>query len=303
MNNSYKNIKHSLDLLGITYLENEPMKKHTTFGIGGPVDLLVLPKNNEMITDIINIINKNNTDYYFLGSGSNILVSDDGIRGIVISLKKASKKIVFEKNSVYVDCGAMLGTFVKKINNQNIKGFETLIGVPGTVGGALVMNAGAYGNEISNNLISVNTISIDGKKHHYKSHEIKFSYRHSTFKKDEILINALFKCEIGNKIEIEKNKQNASNSRKMNQPLKFRSAGSIFKNPSPHSAAGYLIDKAGLKGMQIGDAQISDKHANFIINLGNAKSKEVIELIEIIKNKIKSMFKINLELEIKILGI
>ena len=303
MNNSYKNIKQSLDLMGITYLENEPMKKHTTFGIGGPVDLLVLPKDNIIIKDIINIINKNNIDYYFLGSGSNILVSDSGIRGIVISLKKASKKIVFKNNTVYVDCGAMLGTFVKKLNNRNIKGYETLIGVPGTVGGALVMNAGAYGNEISNNLISVDTISIDGKKNHYKSNEIKFSYRHSTFKKDEILINAIFKCETGDENEIEKNKKNASNLRKMNQPLKFRSAGSIFKNPNSNSAAGYLIDKAGLKGMQIGDAKISNKHANFIINLGNAKSNEVIELIEIIKNKIKSMFNISLELEIKILGV
>ena len=278
------------------------MKKHTTFGVGGPVDLLILPKENTMLKDIIDIIHKDNTDFYFLGSGSNILVSDLGIRGIVISLKKSSKKITFKRNSVYVDCGAMLGTFVKKLNKHNIEGYETLIGVPGTVGGALIMNAGAFGKEISNNLISVNTIDINGNKRHYKANEIKFSYRNSTFKKDEILINALFKCKIGNKAEINRNKKNASNLRKMNQPLKFRSAGSIFKNPNQNIAAGYLIDKAGLKGMQIGDAQISNKHANFIINLGNAKSNEILELIGIIKNKIKAMFNINLELEIKIIG-
>ena len=302
MNNQYDNIKNNLDKLGIYYLENESMKKHTTFGIGGKVDLMILPSDNSMIQDIINIINKNNINYYFLGSGSNILVNDKGIRGIVISLKKSSKKIIFTKNNVYVECGAMLGTFVKKLNSENIIGYETLIGVPGTVGGALIMNAGAFGSEISNNLISVNAINIKGQKKHYKFKDINFSYRYSSFNKDDILIDALFRCEVGNKKDIDKNKKKASNLRKTNQPLKFRSAGSIFKNPSSSVAAGYLIDKAGLKGTKIGDAEISNKHANFIINLGKAKSNEVLELIRMIKEKIKLMFNINLELEIKILG-
>ena len=302
MNKEYNNIKHSLNLLGINYLENEPMKKHTTFGIGGPVDLLILPNNNSMIEDIIEIINKDNIEYYFLGSGSNILVSDSGIKGIVISLKKSSKNIIFNNDSVYVECGAMLGTFIKKLNKRNISGYETLIGVPGTVGGALVMNAGAFGSEISNNLISVNAININGKKRLYKFNDINFSYRYSSFNKDEILIDALFKCKTGNKKNIDKNKKEASLLRRKHQPLKFRSAGSIFKNPSSNIAAGYLIDKAGLKGTKIGGAQISNKHANFILNIENAKSNEVITLIEIIKNKIKMMFDINLQLEIKILG-
>ena len=302
MNKEYNNIKQSLNLLGISYLENEPMKKHTTFGIGGPVDLLILPNDNSMIENIIEIINKNDSEYYFLGSGSNILVSDSGIKGIVISLKKSSKRITFNNGNIYVECGAMLGTFIKKINKKNISGYETLIGVPGTVGGALIMNAGAFGSEISNNLISVNAININGKKRLYKVDDINFSYRHSSFNKDEILIDALFKCNTGNKKNIDKNKKEASFLRKKNQPLKFRSAGSIFKNPSSNIAAGYLIDKAGLKGTKIGGAQISNKHANFILNIEDAKSSDVIELITIIKDKIKTMFDIRLQLEIKILG-
>ena len=302
MNNQYNIIKENLDNLGIHYLENEPMRKHTTFGIGGPVDLMVLPSNNSMIEDIIKIINRNNINYYFLGSGSNILVNDEGIKGIVISLKKSSKEIIFKENKVYVECGAMLGTFVKKLNNKNIAGYETLIGVPGTVGGALIMNAGAFGSEISKNLISVNAININGQKKHYKFKDINFAYRYSSFNRDDILIDALFRCQVGNKKNIEENKKKASNLRKTNQPLKYRSAGSIFKNPTSSVAAGYLIDKAGLKGTKIGDAEISNKHANFILNLGKAKSNEVLDLIKMIKEKIKIMFDINLELEIKILG-
>ena len=301
MPNQYNNIKQRLDILGINYLENELMKKHTTFGIGGPADLVILPANNCMIEKIIKIISENNIEFHFLGSGSNILVSDKGIKGVVISLKKSSKKIIFKDNNVFVECGAMLGTFVKKLSKKNIEGYETLIGVPGTVGGALVMNAGAFGSEISNNLILVNTININGEKHQYKLKDLSFSYRQSSFKNNEILLNAIFNCNVGNKNIIERNKRTASELRKKNQPLKYRSAGSIFKNPS-NVAAGYLIDKAGLKGKQIGNAQISNKHANFILNLGNAKSTDVLELIKIIKREVKVKFNIKLDLEIKILG-
>jgi len=302
MNKEYINIKQKLISHQIKYLENESMKRHTTFGIGGSADLFILPKDLLEIETTINIIKDKNINYYFFGSGSNILIDDNGLRGIIISLKKSSKKIVFNNDEVFVDCGAMLGTLVKKINQHNITGFESLGGVPGTVGGALIMNAGAFGAEISNHLISVKTINMKGEIKTYKNKDIDFSYRSSSFPKNELLVNAVFKCNKGNKDIIKNKKTHASELRKKNQPLKYRSAGSIFKNPSQDLAAGYLIDKVGLKGKKIGGAQISEKHANFIININNASSNDVMELIKLIKKEIKSKFNIKLELEIKILG-
>ena len=298
---NYKKLESDLKKIGSDYIINEPMSKHTTFGIGGPVDFLILPLDNSQIPDIIKSINLNKINFIFLGSGSNILVSDKGIKGAVISLKKSSKNIVFEDSTVLVDSGVMLSALVQEIHKKNITGFETLMGVPGTLGGALVMNAGAFGSEISNNLIFVETINILGQKKRYNVDEIDFEYRKSNFPKNEIIINALFNCKKGLKSNINDKRDIASKQRKTTQPLTYRSAGSIFKNPK-ENAAGYLIDKAGLKGLQIGGAKISEKHANFIVNLGNAKSSDVLELIDIIKKKIYQMYKIKLELEIKILG-
>ena len=301
MKTNYKKLESDLKKIGSDYIINEPMSKHTTFGIGGPVDFLILPSDNSQIPDIIKSINLNKINFIFLGSGSNILVSDKGIKGAVISLKKSSKNIIFEDSTVLVDSGVMLSALVQEIHKKNITGFETLMGVPGTLGGALVMNAGAFGSEISNNLIFVETINILGQKKRYNVDEIDFEYRKSNFPKNEIIINALFNCKKGLKSNINDKRDIASKQRKTTQPLTYRSAGSIFKNPK-ENAAGYLIDKAGLKGLQIGGAKISEKHANFIVNLGNAKSTDVLELIDIIKNKIYQMYKIKLELEIKILG-
>lgn len=298
---NYKKLESDLKKIGSDYIINEPMSKHTTFGIGGPVDFLILPLDNSQIPDIIKSINLNKINSIFLGSGSNILVSDKGIKGAVISLKKSSKNIIFEDSTVLVDSGVMLSALVQEIHKKNITGFETLMGVPGTLGGALVMNAGAFGSEISNNLIFVETINILGQKKKYNVDEIDFEYRKSNFPKNEIIINALFNCKKGLKSNINDKRDVASKQRKTTQPLTYRSAGSIFKNPK-ENAAGYLIDKAGLKGLQIGGAKISEKHANFIVNLGNAKSADVLELIDIIKKKIYQMYKIKLELEIKILG-
>ena len=171
--NNQITLKKELENLNIKYLENVSMKKHTTFGVGGNADIFILPNKNSQISDIIKLIKKNDIKYYFLGSGSNILITDKGIRGAIVSLKKSSKKIIFNNSEVYVDCGVMLGTLVKELNKKNIKGYESLIGVPGTVGGALFMNAGAYGSEISNNLISVSTIDINGYE---KLHPIAISH-------------------------------------------------------------------------------------------------------------------------------
>tara|TARA_B100000029_G_scaffold374542_1_gene368851 strand:- start:987 stop:1901 length:915 start_codon:yes stop_codon:yes gene_type:complete len=283
-------------------LENELLKNHTTFGIGGPAKILALPKATNDLIKIINFSNKNNINLSFIGSGSNVLASDNGFDGIVITLKKMFNKIQFNDNNVYTEAGAMLGTMVKTAINKGYEGFESLVGVPGTVGGALIMNAGAHGTEISELLISARTINCNGQIKFYNKKDISFSYRNSTFPENEILLDANFILNKGVKKDIIKKKKEVSLKRKTTQPLKYRSAGSIFKNPSSNLAAGYLIDKSGLKGLRIGDAEISKKHANFIINHGSAKSHEIYKLIKIIKNKVNQKFKIRLKLEIKLIG-
>ena len=196
----------------------------------------------------------------------------------------------------------MLRRMVKEAIDKNLKGLESLAGVPGTLGGALYMNAGAYGAEISNYFLSARIINMNGEEIELTKNDVKFSYRKSTFPKDCILIEARFKFDKGDIEKIKKNKNKFSNSRVENQPLNFRSAGSIFKNPSSSLAAGYLIDQAGLKGCRRGGAMISDKHANFIVNLGKAESSDVIYLIKKIQDKVFAEFNVNLNLEIKLVG-
>ncbi len=196
----------------------------------------------------------------------------------------------------------MLGTMVKQAMAAEIGGLESLVGVPGTVGGALIMNAGAFGSEISKYFEAAKTMTIGGDIKSYKKGEIEFSYRHSTFPKNEILLEVTFQCKRGKPGEILKERKVASEGRKSNQPLKFRSAGSIFKNPSDTLAAGYLIDKAGLKGAEHGGAAISEKHANFIVNMGGATAADVLYLIKLAKKYVAKKFNINLELEVKLIG-
>ena len=195
----------------------------------------------------------------------------------------------------------MLGKMVKECTKRNLSGLESLIGVPGTLGGALIMNAGAFGGEISNYLEYVSVITMSGDEKKYQQKDIKFNYRNSSFSDNEILINANFKFIFSDQKTVSKNKLKASGGRKSSQPLRFRSAGSVFKNPS-EGAAGYFIDKAGLKGTKSGDAEISNVHANFFVNHGSATAKDVVRLINIARKKVYNEFGVMLELEIKTLG-
>jgi UDP-N-acetylmuramate dehydrogenase len=282
---------------------NEMMKKHSTFGVGGPAKILLLPKKEIEVKSILKYCSKMNIKTCFIGSGSNLLFSDKGFNGLIISLKKAFKGLeVLSDGSIKVGSGVMLVKMVSKAIKNNIKGLESLSGVPGTLGGALYMNAGAYGSEISNFFTSARLLNLNGDEIILTKKDISFSYRKSTFPRNHILVEASFKCEKGNLDNILKNKNKFSQSRRENQPLKYRSAGSIFKNPSQEVAAGYLIDQSGLKGIKKGDAMISDKHANFIVNLGNASSEDIVYLIKLIKKKVVKKFNIDLELEIKLLG-
>ena len=282
-------------------LFDEPMSKHTSYGIGGPARAYVTPKNKEDLVSLLKFSKDNNIPSYFIGSGSNLLVSDDGIDGIVITLGKSFNKLEINKNNVFAETGVMLGKMVKECTKRNLSGLESLIGVPGTLGGALIMNAGAFGGEISNYLEYVSAITMSGDEKKYQQKDIKFNYRNSSFSDNEILINANFKFIFSDQKTVSKNKLKASGGRKLSQPLRFRSAGSVFKNPS-EGAAGYFIDKAGLKGTKSGDAEISNIHANFFVNHGSATAKDVLRLINIARKKVYNEFGVMLELEIKTLG-
>jgi UDP-N-acetylmuramate dehydrogenase len=196
----------------------------------------------------------------------------------------------------------MLGHMVKHCIKQKLTGLETMIGVPGTLGGALMMNAGAFGSEISNCLQNVDVMTLTGKIKQYSVKDIDFNYRHSSFKKDEIIMSANFVLKKATKQEIMNKRAKASAGRKETQPLRFRSAGSLFKNPKKDVAAGYLIDKAGLKGTHRGDAEISEKHANFFVNHGKANAEDIVFLIRLARKTVEKKFGINLELEVKTLG-
>ena len=282
-------------------LMNEPLKKHTTYGIGGPADLMIFPKSKQDLIKVIEIINENKIQLTILGSGSNVLVSDDGIRGVVISLKNSLKQIEVADNILYAECGTMLGKIVKYAVKNDLIGLENLNGVPGTLGGALIMNAGAWGGEISENLVHVELINSKSEVKKIQKKDLNFSYRQSSFDKDDILLSAKFNLKKADKNIIKENFMEAQSGRKKSQPLNKRSAGSLFKNPK-NSSAGKLLDDAGLKGFSIGDAKISEKHANFFINDGNASSSDMLMLIKKAHQEVKDRFNVNLSLEIKLLG-
>ena len=282
-------------------LMNESLKKHTTYGIGGPADLMIFPKSKQDLIKVIEIINENKIQLTILGSGSNVLVSDNGIRGAVISLKNSLKKIEVDDNILYAECGTMLGKIVKHAVKNNLIGLENLNGVPGTLGGALIMNAGAWGGEISENLIHVEVINSKSEIQKIQKKDLNFSYRQSSFNKDDILLSAKFNLKKADKDIIKENFIEAQSGRKKSQPLNKRSAGSLFKNPKNNSA-GKLLDEAGLKGFSIGDAKISEKHANFFINDGDASSKDMLMLIKKAHKEVKDKFNVNLSLEVKLMG-
>ena len=293
--------KEILDTTNATIFVDEPMKKHTTYGIGGPAELFVLPSNKQDLIDIVRLSKEHKQPVTIIGSGSNLLISDSGIKGVVVSIKYCLRKIDIDVDKVYVECGIMLGKMVKECIRRHLSGVESMIGVPGTLGGALIMNAGAFGGEISNYLKHVIVMTMSGQVKVYKPEDLSFSYRHSTFPTDEIVISAEFELIQSDAKTVMRKRSVASGNRKASQPLKFRSAGSVFKNP-PEGAAGYFIDQAGLKGTKIGDAEISPIHANFFVNKGNAKANDIVGLIRLTKKAVHKKFGIMLNLEVKTLG-
>jgi UDP-N-acetylmuramate dehydrogenase len=278
------------------------MSRHTTYGIGGPAAAYVIPADRHDLATVLRYARQEGIPVTCVGSGSNLLVADQGFDGIVITLGKSFTRLEFHGTHVYAEAGVMLGHLVRLAARRNLAGLESMIGVPGTIGGALVMNAGAFGGEISNYLTAVEVMTLAGETKTYPAEAITFGYRHSSFADDEIILAAEFDLVRSTPETIKKRLAEASRGRKSTQPLRFRSAGSVFKNPRADLAAGYLIDRAGLKGTRIGAAEISPHHANFFINHGQATAADVVQLIRLARERVQAQFGIRLELEIKTLG-
>lgn len=289
----------------VTYGEvlfQEPLCRHTSYGIGGPAEMFVKPANHEELVEVLRFAYNNQTPITLLGSGSNCLVNDIGVDGIVISLADTLNTLSIEGNKVIAEAGVMLGHMVRDCIHAGLTGIEGLVGIPGTLGGALIMNAGAYGKEISTYLTRVHILTLDGKGKVSYRDDLQFGYRKSSFNPNEIIIKAEFLFEHGSEDTIQKLREKASKSRKVSQPLRYRSAGSVFKNPSTKTSAGLLIDHAGLKGTRRGEAEISRQHGNFFINHGQATAEDVAFLIKLAGRTINQQFGIQLDLEIKPLG-
>lgn len=283
---------------------DEPMAKHTSFKIGGPADVFIKVDNIEELKEILDLSKKNQIPLTIIGNGSNLLVTDKGIRGITAKLNLKDIEIKNENNKqiIKVEAGVPVGLLAQKLLKEEITGFEELSGIPGTIGGAVIMNAGAHGKELKDILKKVTAMDYNGNIHEFTNEECLFSYRNSRFQKEKyIILQATLELEKGNSTEIKEKMDEYMQFRKEKQPIEYPNAGSTFKRGEDFVTA-KLIDEAGLKGYKVGGAQVSEKHAGFIVNVDNATAKDVIELTDYIKEKIEEKFGKKINLEIQIIG-
>lgn len=299
----YSNIISIAESFGCNYTENESMSEHTTFRIGGPADLFVVPTTVEGLAAVVSACNKEGIYCFILGNGSNVLVSDKGIRGVVVSTAACLNNI--ELIGAYeIKCGA--GVKLSRLSDlaceNSLTGAEFAWGIPGTVGGAVYMNAGAYDGEMKDILVSCEYLTPDGELHTMLADEMDLSYRHSAFSENGyVIVSATVRLKAGDKGEIRAKMDDFMHRRKSKQPLEFPSAGSTFKRPVGGFAAA-LIDECGLKGYSVGGAEVSEKHAGFVINKGGATCFDVMRLVEHIKKEVFLKKSINLECEIRVIG-
>jgi UDP-N-acetylmuramate dehydrogenase len=278
---------------------DEPMTKYTWMKIGGPADFYIEPMDKDDLKAIVAYFHAHHYSWMVLGRGSNVLISDEGIRGAVINVEQALSKIYIEGGLVIAEAGVWLTKFVDFCIQNELAGVEMLAGIPGTIGGAVAMNAGAHGGEIADHLVEVEVIR-NGHTQQVKNENARFAYRHSGFDQD-VVLSAAFKLQRGDKEPLSAKRRELILRRNETQPLEFPNLGSMFKNP-PNTFAAKLIEQAALKGKRVGDAQISEKHANFIINLGNAKAEDVVRLIDLVKRTVYQNSGVMLELEVKMVG-
>ncbi|WP_078554842.1 UDP-N-acetylmuramate dehydrogenase [Bacillus alkalicellulosilyticus] len=285
-----------------TVLENEPLANHTTWKIGGPADVMVEPDSIVDLQAIMTFLQEEKIPWRAIGRGSNLLVSDKGIRGVVIKLGENLSELTVDGEEITVGGGYSLIKLATVISKQGLSGLEFAGGIPGSVGGAVFMNAGAHGSDISKILKRAHILYEDGTMRWIENEDMAFSYRTSRLQKEKgICIEAVFQLKAGDREKIKEELQHNKDYRRKSQPWNFPCAGSVFRNPLPNYA-GQLIEKANLKGHQIGGAQVSDMHGNFIVNVKDATAEDVLQLIQHIKDTVKNKFDVKMETEVEIIG-
>lgn len=299
MSHFYDEITTALPELQV--LKDEPMSRHTTFRIGGPADYFVCP-DREQIAAVLAVAKKCGMAITVIGNGSNLLVGDKGIRGVVVEIGSAMNQIMVDKNHITAGAGALLSQVAAKAAAAELGGMEFAAGIPGSVGGAVTMNAGAYGGEMKDILRTVTVLTPEGELKTLDVSEMDLSYRHSCVPEQQYIVLEA-EIELGYKPEeeIRAQMEELRNKRIEKQPLEYPSAGSTFKRPEGYFA-GKLIMDAGLRGYRVGDAQVSEKHCGFVINRKNASAQEVRQLMQDVQDKVKAQFGVMLEPEVKMLG-
>lgn len=283
--------------------ENEPLANHTTIKIGGPADIFIEPSSIEDLQKTMELIRNHKVKWRAIGRGSNLLVSDYGIEGVVVKLGLGLDELEVHGAEIKVGAGHSLVSLATLISKKGLTGFEFAGGIPGSVGGAVYMNAGAHGSDISQILTKAHILFEDGKMEWLSNEEMQFSYRTSVLQKKRpgVVVEAVFQLQAGDRESIVAEMQKNKDYRKTTQPYNFPCAGSIFRNPLPNYA-GRLIETSGLKGHSIGGAKISEMHGNFIVNNGGATAEDVLALIQHVKDTIFDLYEINMETEVEIIG-
>lgn len=294
-----KKMQNTLPELKI--LVDEPLANYTYTKTGGPADALVFPKNRQELTEVVHYANIEGISWQVLGNASNLIVRDSGIRGIVILLSEMAE-VVVENQRIVAESGAKLIDVTKKALDASLAGLEFACGIPGSIGGAVYMNAGAYGGEIKDVLSAIDVMLEDGTITTWTKEDLSFSYRHSALQQQKaIVLSASFDLEAGSYPVIAEKMAELTDLRESKQPLEYPSCGSVFKRPKGHYT-GPLIIEAGLQGYQIGGAQVSTKHAGFIVNIDHATATDYIQLIHHIQEVVKEKFDVELETEVRIIG-
>jgi UDP-N-acetylmuramate dehydrogenase len=283
-------------------LLNEPMNRHTTFKVGGPADIFVKPENVSQLKDILTAAKEFEIPVYIIGNGSNLLVGDLGYRGLIVQIYKNMNEIHVEGNQIHAQAGALLSTIAKTALENSLGGFEFASGIPGTLGGAVAMNAGAYGGEIKQVLKQATVLTREGDVKTLTVEELLLGYRKSiVIDQDYIVLEAVLEFVPDSKESIKDKMNEFAQARKSKQPLEYPSAGSTFKRPEGYFA-GKLIDDTGLRGFSHGGAQVSEKHCGFVINKGNATAQDIVTLMQQVNEKVKEKFHVSLEPEVKMIG-
>ena len=283
-------------------LADEPMKNHTTFRVGGAADYYTVPESKEEVRDIIRLCRQWDVPFYIIGNGSNLLVSDKGYRGVMIQIYRDMSEITVEVHTVRAQAGALLSSIAARALSAGLTGFEFAAGIPGTLGGACVMNAGAYGGEMKDVLRYVTVLTEDGAFLTLHRDELELGYRTSVIaRKGYIALEAEIELKEGSKDEIKARMDELKEKRVTRQPLEYPSAGSTFKRPEGYFA-GKLIEDAGLRGFRVGGAQVSEKHCGFVINRGSATAADIMALITEVADRVERQTGVRMEPEVKRLG-